>query len=252
MISEGCRRQRALCAKPLSQTSDRPWFPRTRRALCSFLLHFTFTGAPLHFMATESGDDIDQPSIKRRRIPKACAACRKSKLRCDERRPCSRCVNAEIECVYFVKPPDPLAERLEALETRMSAMSHEMRRASAPRQPVMRHHSRYGSGPDQTDSLVSAASDRDSVSGAFASFVVRGVSRHDAVSGGLVTEAEAIGLFDAFFQGCVTNRAFACPHGVTIRRRIACATIGLHTDASFEQGAIDMYDRLPTSKTMTS
>lgn len=57
----------------------------------------------------ENGSSAEARPVKKRRIPKACSACRAKKLACDERRPCSRCSKAGVECVYFERPKDPRA-----------------------------------------------------------------------------------------------------------------------------------------------
>lgn len=58
--------------------------------------------------------------------PRSCVTCRKRKVKCDKKQPCSNCVRAKIECVFpspgraprkSRKPPDgELMERLRRLE----------------------------------------------------------------------------------------------------------------------------------------
>jgi hypothetical protein len=51
-----------------------------------------------------------------KRIPKACGACRSSKVRCDGRQPCSRCQNLRKECTYTERPTNPNEDRFERVE----------------------------------------------------------------------------------------------------------------------------------------
>ncbi|KUJ08937.1 uncharacterized protein LY89DRAFT_690509 [Mollisia scopiformis] len=62
------------------------------------------------------------PAQKKRRIPKACAACRNSKLRCDGGKPCTRCRNAKVWCDYIQPTPDPVQEKLAQIEAQMEAL----------------------------------------------------------------------------------------------------------------------------------
>ncbi|KAJ5140353.1 transcriptional regulator family: Fungal Specific TF [Penicillium atrosanguineum] len=66
--------------------------------------------------ADESLHVIPAP-LGKKRIPKACSACRLSKVRCDEERPCGRCQKLEKQCVFFEIPKDPVAERIEGVES---------------------------------------------------------------------------------------------------------------------------------------
>lgn len=75
----------------------------------------------------ESPADADgQQPAKKRRIPKACASCRRSKLRCDEQRPCTRCIQSGIDCVYFDRPKDPTVERFERIELALGGISDHL------------------------------------------------------------------------------------------------------------------------------
>ena len=51
-----------------------------------------------------------------KRIPKACGACRQSKVRCDGEKPCTRCSNLKKECKYDERPRDPTEDRFQRLE----------------------------------------------------------------------------------------------------------------------------------------
>ncbi|OQE03012.1 hypothetical protein PENVUL_c036G01024 [Penicillium vulpinum] len=50
------------------------------------------------------------PPTGKKRIPKACSACRQSKVKCDGERPCTRCQKLEKQCVFFEIPKDPVSE----------------------------------------------------------------------------------------------------------------------------------------------
>lgn len=157
-------------------------------------------------MATVSGDESEPSAIKRRRVPKACAACRKSKVRCDERRPCSRCVNTRTECIYFAKPRDPMAERVETLEAHVVALSRRMDMASSASQPsigAVRAGAELGL---RSRSDVPGAT-APSGAGGLACFTLRRVFSRDAVDRGLIGAAEALSLFNVFFEGCVASEA---------------------------------------------
>ncbi|KUM64942.1 hypothetical protein ACN42_g2170 [Penicillium freii] len=60
--------------------------------------------------AIEDGTLHFIPSTGKRRIPKACGACRQSKVKCDGERPCTRCQKLEKQCVFFEIPKDPVSE----------------------------------------------------------------------------------------------------------------------------------------------
>lgn len=142
------------------------------------------------------------PTMKRRRIPKACAACRRSKLRCDERRPCSRCINTETECEYLAKPRDPMADRMEALEAQVLALSQRLDTPSSNQRFVLNgSHTVPGLACPSTSSSSGAAVNRNS--SRLACFTVRQISPIDAVHRGLISEADAMSLFTIFFEGCV-------------------------------------------------
>ena len=77
------------------------------------------TGSP-PIDATNSASSGPQPN------PRSCITCRKRKVRCDKRHPCSNCTKADIECIFpgpgraprrSRKPPDAeLLARLRRLE----------------------------------------------------------------------------------------------------------------------------------------
>jgi hypothetical protein len=54
--------------------------------------------------ATGHSDDLTQAGIKRRRILRACAACRIAKSKCSGIYPCSRCQASGQQCVFGNEP----------------------------------------------------------------------------------------------------------------------------------------------------
>ncbi|KAL2787880.1 C6 zinc finger domain protein [Aspergillus keveii] len=64
------------------------------------------------------------PSMKR--IPKACSACRQSKVKCDGKRPCTRCEKLKKQCVFFEIPKDPVTERLESVESEVQRLQAQL------------------------------------------------------------------------------------------------------------------------------
>ncbi|KAL4922603.1 hypothetical protein BDW62DRAFT_207314 [Aspergillus aurantiobrunneus] len=64
------------------------------------------------------------PSMKR--IPKACSACRQSKVKCDGKRPCTRCEKLKKQCVFFEIPKDPVTERLESVESEVHRLQGQL------------------------------------------------------------------------------------------------------------------------------
>lgn len=153
-------------------------------------------------MATASEGEHGAPPLKRRRIPKACAACRRSKLRCDERRPCSRCINSNTDCVYLTKAKDPMAERIEYLEAQLNALSRRMDVATDDPLGLSSILHRGPQLPHQGTSVSSAPPPSEN-SSSLAHFAMRQTSTADAIDRGIVTEADARGLFAVFFEGCV-------------------------------------------------
>lgn len=155
-------------------------------------------------MSTLRGDEHSPPAAKKRRIPKACASCRRSKLRCDEQRPCSRCINAGTECIYYARPKDPMAERMMALESQVSELTERLEAASSSTSPSI------PPGPVQSMNVqgaqhasVTSMSEPGRHSGNLARFSVRQVTTIDVVARGLISEADARSLFSVFFEGCV-------------------------------------------------
>ncbi|KAL8366852.1 hypothetical protein RB595_008695 [Gaeumannomyces hyphopodioides] len=83
-------------------------------------------------------DEASTPNPRKKRIPRACAACRRSKVKCDEQRPCSRCRAFGKDCVFAERPPDPyesLREEIESLKARLH-VQHQPPSASSPGWPA--------------------------------------------------------------------------------------------------------------------
>ncbi|MCJ1407776.1 hypothetical protein MMC19_001847 [Ptychographa xylographoides] len=72
----------------------------------------------------DGGEDSNDP--KRRRIAKACDMCRKKKIKCDGKMPCSHCVNYKTECTFTQvekkRNPPKGAKYIEGLENRLGRM----------------------------------------------------------------------------------------------------------------------------------
>ncbi|KAJ5911406.1 transcriptional regulator family: Fungal Specific TF [Penicillium subrubescens] len=77
-------------------------------------------------MQDEDSLHVVPAPIGKKRIPKACSACRQSKVRCDGDRPCGRCQKLEKQCVFFEIPKDPVSERLESVESEMLYLRRQL------------------------------------------------------------------------------------------------------------------------------
>lgn len=88
--------------------------------------------------------------VKKRRVPKACASCRNSKLRCDGGKPCLRCREKNTWCDY-VRPAgsgDVVGEKLARLEAELSSL-----RSAQPQQhPQMQIQTQQHQPQEQTQS----------------------------------------------------------------------------------------------------
>ncbi|PYH41526.1 putative C6 transcription factor [Aspergillus saccharolyticus JOP 1030-1] len=69
---------------------------------------------------------VMQVAIGKKRIPKACSACRHSKVRCDGKRPCSRCKRSRKQCVFYEVPKDPATERLQNVESEVQRLRSQI------------------------------------------------------------------------------------------------------------------------------
>jgi hypothetical protein len=68
--------------------------------------------------------------------PRSCVTCRKRKVKCDKKNPCSNCVRAKIDCIFpgpgraprkSKKPPDAeLLERLRRLEGVVTSLNAQV------------------------------------------------------------------------------------------------------------------------------
>ncbi|KAG7143242.1 putative transcriptional regulatory protein C3H8.08c like [Verticillium longisporum] len=56
--------------------------------------------------ADELTDGESSRRPRKKRIPKACGACRQSKVKCDGQRPCSRCHSLRKVCTFTERPKD--------------------------------------------------------------------------------------------------------------------------------------------------
>lgn len=65
-------------------------------------------------------------SSAKKRIPKACSACRTSKVRCDEQRPCTRCRGMNKTCVYFERPKSAEEQKIEDLELVIQSLKQQL------------------------------------------------------------------------------------------------------------------------------
>jgi hypothetical protein len=92
------------------------------------------------------GEDLTQAGIKRRRILRACAACRSAKSKCSGTCPCNRCQSQGQECLFGDEPGSSSVD--VGIEVQTS--------------PASTSQSHYGSVPSQAspmDISASAASD---------------------------------------------------------------------------------------------
>ncbi|RAH63829.1 putative C6 transcription factor [Aspergillus aculeatinus CBS 121060] len=73
-------------------------------------------------MESDDSSCVRQLPTGKKRIPKACSACRQSKVRCDGKRPCSRCKRSYKQCIFYEVPKDPTTERLENVESEVQRL----------------------------------------------------------------------------------------------------------------------------------
>ncbi|PYI25734.1 C6 zinc finger domain protein [Aspergillus indologenus CBS 114.80] len=73
-------------------------------------------------MDSDDSSCVRQLPTGKKRIPKACSACRLSKVRCDGKRPCSRCKRSCKQCIFYEAPKDPTTERLETVESEVQRL----------------------------------------------------------------------------------------------------------------------------------
>ncbi|KAF2160165.1 hypothetical protein M409DRAFT_29461 [Zasmidium cellare ATCC 36951] len=147
-----------------------------------------------------ASDTSSPPLAKKRRTPKACASCRRSKLRCDEQRPCSRCLSTGNTCVYFERPKDPTVERFERIESALSGIQDRLDIHYGQPSPVATHSSI--SFDDDSLSSTRAVISRPVPPSSLSDFALREPSTTDLISSGLCSEQDARLWFVTFFQGC--------------------------------------------------
>ncbi|KAI1019063.1 hypothetical protein LB503_009193, partial [Fusarium chuoi] len=88
------------------------------------------------------GEDLTQAGIKRRRILRACAACRSAKSKCSGTCPCNRCQSQGQECVFGDEPDSSCVDI--GIEVQTS--------------PASTSQSHYGSVPSQASPMDISAS----------------------------------------------------------------------------------------------
>lgn len=78
--------------------------------------------APTKKEGSTPGDSQSAPLQKRRRVTRACDECRRKKIKCDGKQPCTHCQVYSYECTYD-KPSNrrrnPAPQYIEALENRL-------------------------------------------------------------------------------------------------------------------------------------
>ncbi|KIV80308.1 hypothetical protein PV11_07819 [Exophiala sideris] len=70
----------------------------------------------------ENGDRVPAPTQKRRRVTRACDECRRKKIKCDGKQPCTHCTVYSYECTYDQpsnRRRNPAPQYIEALEQRL-------------------------------------------------------------------------------------------------------------------------------------
>ncbi|PYH99268.1 C6 zinc finger domain protein [Aspergillus ellipticus CBS 707.79] len=126
-------------------------------------------------------------------------------VKCDGKRPCTRCRRSRKQCVFFERPKDPTVERLENVEAEVQRLRGQLDDMHALLR--RRHHqeSRYVSNQReiahmQLDPGVEAAArhGKQRRSG----FDIREEPISDFISEGLMTFDQAMSCFKTFFQGC--------------------------------------------------
>jgi len=57
--------------------------------------------------ANSSPEHVVNSQVKRQRIARACDHCRQHRVKCDEQKPCSQCVNIKAKCMVSYAPREP-------------------------------------------------------------------------------------------------------------------------------------------------
>ncbi|OJJ89626.1 putative C6 transcription factor [Aspergillus glaucus CBS 516.65] len=154
-----------------------------------------------------------------KRIPKACSSCRLSKVKCDGKKPCTRCDKLKKRCVFFEAPKDPVTARLETVESEVQHLREQfdemhqllLRRDSQPTPTsltiVDREQQSTSTFQDVSDPLLQAPGQPEIVHGtkrkrSEAEIQILNEPILDFVSKGLITVERAMSCFRTFFNGC--------------------------------------------------
>lgn len=168
------------------------------------------------------------PRIRKKRIPKSCTACRRSKAKCDGKRPCSRCSDLKKICT-FIDPPKQAHEiRIEELEQQVAALKDRLRADALAQSTQAETGFQHTSQPGIGDTPISYSPratfvSPDRVASAFcirsshtqsptnttlarkhtrSHFEIGSVTLPDCLDAGLLSLEQARHYFSIFFQGC--------------------------------------------------
>ncbi|KAL7941854.1 hypothetical protein V8C42DRAFT_333907 [Trichoderma barbatum] len=174
----------------------------------------------------------DTPRIRKKRIPKSCSACRRSKAKCDGKRPCSRCCDLKKICAFIDPPKEAHQLRIEELEQQVAALKDQLRGTSLAQIGSQVETSHTNLGQLVVGSHVPSNSEQASFvpaaqinAGQLTSFIrpshtespedtafspkqskshfeIGSVTLPDCVDAGLLTLEQADRYFAIFFQGC--------------------------------------------------
>lgn len=100
------------------------------------------------------GHDLTQAGIKRRRILRACAACRTAKSKCSGSHPCDRCQSQEQECLFGDDQGLPSGD--SGIEAHESPINPQRHHGSLPSQYSPMDVSRVGSQTNDPQRYVLA------------------------------------------------------------------------------------------------
>ncbi|RKK83785.1 hypothetical protein BFJ69_g2522 [Fusarium oxysporum] len=83
---------------------------------------------------SEGGTSQTAPSsrIRKKRLPKACIACRQSKVKCNGSRPCSRCCQLQKTCHFVERPKEDHELKIEALQREIEFLKSRLQSTPAP------------------------------------------------------------------------------------------------------------------------
>ena len=126
MTRESYERQSGFHRRYPSRALCRPQtgFPALSSALLHHLKPFSYEFAEdrrtSHQRPMNSPELSDRP--RKRRAINACASCRSSKVKCDGKRPCQRCVRNETSCQYHDVAKSENTQRIERLEAEIELL----------------------------------------------------------------------------------------------------------------------------------